>query len=140
MYLLDTDHISLMHRGGVDGRRIKERLATLGPGQAYVSIVSYEEQSRGWLAETARARSIDRQRAGYEKLAEVLSLFCSTPMLYFDENVVAEFQRLWLMRLRIGTMDLKIAAIALANDAVLLTRNRSDFEKIPGLKFADWTR
>ena len=35
-------------------------------------------------------------------------------------------------------MDLKIAAIALANDAVVLTCNRRDFEKVPGLRFDNW--
>ena len=59
--------------------------------------------------------------------------------LLFDEKAVAEFQRLWITRLRIGTMDLKIAAIALANDATLVTRNRIDFEKVPGLRIEDWS-
>ena len=39
----------------------------------------------------------------------------------------------------IGTIDLKIAAIVLANDATLLRRNLSDFRKVPGLKVEDWT-
>jgi tRNA(fMet)-specific endonuclease VapC len=39
---------------------------------------------------------------------------------------------------RIGTMDLKTASIAIAHDALLLTANRRDFEKIPGLKFENW--
>ena len=38
----------------------------------------------------------------------------------------------------IGTLDLKIAAITLAHDAVLLSRNRKDFEQVPGLKFENW--
>jgi tRNA(fMet)-specific endonuclease VapC len=42
-------------------------------------------------------------------------------------------------KLRIGTLDLKIAAITLAHDATLLTRNTADFGKVPGLKFEDWT-
>ena len=35
-------------------------------------------------------------------------------------------------------MDLKIASIALANDATLLTRNTNDFRRVPGLRIADW--
>jgi tRNA(fMet)-specific endonuclease VapC len=41
--------------------------------------------------------------------------------------------------IRIGTMDLKIAAIALTHDAMLLSRNLSDFKKVPGLRVEDWT-
>lgn len=50
-----------------------------------------------------------------------------------------EFQRLKRSRLRIGTMDLKIAAIALVHDATLITRNRADFAKVPGLRVEDWS-
>lgn len=39
---------------------------------------------------------------------------------------------------KIGTMDLKTACIAIAHDALLLTANRLDFEKVPGLKFENW--
>jgi tRNA(fMet)-specific endonuclease VapC len=36
-------------------------------------------------------------------------------------------------------MDLKIATIVLTRDATLLSRNLSDFGKVPGLRIADWT-
>jgi tRNA(fMet)-specific endonuclease VapC len=35
-------------------------------------------------------------------------------------------------------MDLRIAAIALAHDALLLSRNLKDFRKVPGLCVDDW--
>jgi len=41
---------------------------------------------------------------------------------------------------RIGTMDLKIASIALDHEATLLSANLRDFEQIPGLHVEDWIR
>lgn len=118
MYLLDTDHISFIHRGGAEGKRIQSRLANVPPEQVFLSIVSYEEQMRGWLADIARARSVAQQKPRYEELNRMLNLYCTTPLLPFDDAAIAVFQNLWLLRLRVGTMDLKIAAIALANDAI----------------------
>ena len=109
------------------------------PEETFLSIINYEEQVRGWFAEAARARSVIQQQASYAKLGELLDLYCATPLLLFDDRAVAEFQRLWLARLHVGTMDLRIAAIAIANDATLLTRNSSHFAKVPGLRIEDWT-
>jgi tRNA(fMet)-specific endonuclease VapC len=39
---------------------------------------------------------------------------------------------------RLGTMDLKIAAIAISRSATLLTRNLSDFGKISNLQVENW--
>ena len=41
-------------------------------------------------------------------------------------------------KIRTGSLDLKIASIAVAQNALLLTANTHDFEKIPGLKIEDW--
>jgi tRNA(fMet)-specific endonuclease VapC len=38
----------------------------------------------------------------------------------------------------IGTHDLKIAPIALVNDATLLSANLRDFEQVPGLRVENW--
>jgi tRNA(fMet)-specific endonuclease VapC len=139
MYLLDTDHVSLLDRGGEEGQRIRARLAQVPLETIAASVVSYEEQMRGWLARIAQLRAIDRQVTGYRQLERMLRFYCETPMLPFDEKAAEQFQRLWLTRLRIGTMDLKIAAIALANDATLLSRNLTDFGKVAGLRVEDWT-
>jgi len=60
-------------------------------------------------------------------------------VLGFDEAAATEFQRLHRRRLRMGTMDLKIAAIVLSHDATLLSRNLSDFNQIPELHVEDCT-
>lgn len=138
MYLLDTDHITLLDRAGAEGETIHARLVQV-PEEVAASIVSYEEQMRGWLAYIAQLRGVNRQADGYRRLERMLDFYCATPLLPFDERAVEVFQRLWLARPRIGTMDLKIAAIALANDATLLSRNLRDFQKISGLRVEDWT-
>lgn len=138
-YLLDTDHISLLHRNGAEDKRIQSRLAAVAPEQVSLCIINYEEQMRGWLAEIARMRSPHEQEPRYAELGRMLELYCATPLLPFDAKAITQFQNLWLLRLRVGTMDLKIAAIALANDATLLTRNLSDFGQIPALTVEDWS-
>ena len=134
IYLLDTDHISLIHRGGPTGDNIESRLGEVYSESVFLSIVSFEEQTRGWIAELNRNRLIHLQEAVYAELAKLLELYGNTPILQFDAGAIAEYQRLGRLRLRVGTMDLKIAAIALANDATLLTRNFADFKKVPGLR------
>ena len=139
LYLMDSDYVSLIDRAGPEGARIIARAATLPPDSIAVSIVSYEEQMRGWMAEIARMASVDRQMAAYARLNRTRDYYCSTPVVPFDEGALAQFQRLWLLRLRVGTMDLKIAATALADNATLLTRNTKDFAKVPGLMLEDWS-
>ena len=60
-------------------------------------------------------------------------------MLSFDRVAANEFERLRQAHVRIGTQDLRIAAICLAYDATLLSRNLRDFQKVPGLRVEDWS-
>ena len=58
----------------------------------------------------------------------------------FDFAAADEFERLRKQRVRIGTQDLKIAATAIVNDALLLTANLRDFRQVAGLRAEDWLR
>jgi tRNA(fMet)-specific endonuclease VapC len=58
----------------------------------------------------------------------------------FDEGAAGELDRLrGIKEARgIGHADLLIASIALARRAVLVTRNRRHFVRIPGLSVVNW--
>ena len=136
MYILDTDHVSLLQRkSGHEAERLRFRLVRF---ERATTIITYEEQSRGWLAWLARSRSLVEQVERYKKLKQSLTDFNEMIVLDFDERAAEIFQELQKQRLRVGTMDLKIAAIAIANKATLLSRNLKDFGKIPTLQVEDW--
>ena len=137
--LLDTDHMSILRRGGLNARRVEMRLIAVPEEEVVTCIVVYEEQMRGWMAEIARMQTGMQFVSPYDSLAITLSIYCSMTVLAFDERAAEQFYDLKSQRIRIGTQDLKIAAIALANDATVLTRNLQDFSKVPNLKFEDWS-
>jgi tRNA(fMet)-specific endonuclease VapC len=51
----------------------------------------------------------------------------------------SKYTELVKAKVRVGTKDLRIASIALVNNATVLTRNVRDFGKVPGLLTEDWT-
>jgi tRNA(fMet)-specific endonuclease VapC len=137
MVLLDTDHMSLLQRGGPESGAIARRLRQVPPDDVATTIVSFEEQTKGWLARLARARTADRLRSDYAELKRLLRNYCDIAVVEFDAAAADVYTQLNQQRLRIGAMDLKIAAIALANNATVLTRNARDFQRVPGLRFED---
>jgi tRNA(fMet)-specific endonuclease VapC len=138
-YMLETDHLSLIDRDTVEGRRISSRLSRSSAGSVSVCIISYEEQVRGWMAAIAQSRTVDRQLPYYREFERLPLFYCDMPLLPFDEAAADVFQRLRREGIRIGAMDLKIASIVLVNDAIVLTRNTVDFDKVPGLVTEDWS-
>lgn len=139
MYIFDTDHLSVLERGGTNAQRLKQRLGSINSTQVAASIISYEEQMRGWLSCINKAKNAEQQVEAYKQLNQQLINYCKIPILEFDEQAAQVFQRLKKEYPRLGTMDLKIASIALVNRAVLLTRNSADFGRISGLSIEDWT-
>ena len=137
MILLDTDHATVLkYRDTVRCERLMTRLAMDPDDESGTTIITVEEQMRGWLASIAKERKVSRQIAPYRELVGLFDFFSDFEILTLEEKAVAIFDQ--FSRIRIGTMDRKIAAIALANDALLLTANREDFGQIPGLRFENW--
>lgn len=138
MVVLDTDHLSTLTWDTDQARRLRMRLASLPPDAAATTIITFEEQMRGRLAYVARARTLADQVEAYRRLRTQLDNYQLIPVLDFTERAAAEFQRLRQLRVRVGAMDLKIAAIVLVNGATLLSCNLVDFGKIPGLFVENW--
>lgn len=139
-FLLDTDHISILQReAGSEFARLAARVARYDPAEIALSVVSFHEQVLGCHTYIQRARSPADVVRGYGMLARVIRDFGAAPVLPFDATAAAAFDGLAAHRLRVSTMDLRIAAIALSHGLVLLTRNVSDFGRVPGVRTEDWT-
>ncbi len=137
MIVFDTDHLSVL-RGKPSARRDRliEKMTTAIGEQFATTIISVEEQMRGWLATIAKERQSQRWVRPYDELASLFDFFSNWMILRFDLAAAALFDS--YSRIRIGSSDRKIASIAIARNALLLTANQRDFELIPGLRFANW--
>ena len=75
----------------------------------------------------------------YAKLEAIWRWFLKMNVLSFTEEAQDRFDELDRQCPRLSTMDLRVASVALATGATLLSRNLRDFRKVPGLVVEDWT-
>jgi tRNA(fMet)-specific endonuclease VapC len=138
MILLDTDHFSVL----ADGRHSRhgplvERLGSVDDS-VLIPVVSVAEQLQAWLAQIHRVRDAAKQVYPYERLIRLIDVLGQWDIARWNEDAATEFARLRRAGIRVGTQDLKIASIALTNDALLLSANLRDFQRVPGLRVEDW--
>jgi tRNA(fMet)-specific endonuclease VapC len=139
MILLDTDHLTLLSYP--KSPRCQELIARMeaSPDQEIgTTIISVEEQWRGWFAVVARHRDVRRQVKPYEELVKFHAFLSNWTIVPFDDQAANPFEQIRADGVRIGTMDLKIASIALVHDALVLSANLQDFQKVPGLRVENW--
>ena len=138
MILLDTDHFTILrYTEHPRCAALTEKLAARDQPVA-TTVITFEEQMRGWLAEIRRQHSLQKQVTVYERLDDLADSFRRWKTVPFDTVAAHQCERLKKSRIRIGTQDLKIAAIALVNNALLLSANLRDFKKVPGLRVENW--
>lgn len=138
--ILDTNIISLLREDDAPtSSRIVRKMKQLSASEVWTTVVSYQEQLKGWLAEINRPRDDRHLLSAYLALQNTLITFSRLPVMPFDESALEIFQDLKSQQLGVGTHDLRIAAIALARGAKVITQNLKDFERVPGLSVEDWT-
>ena len=107
-----------------------------------VTIVTVEEVIRGRLnviRQASEPSQAEKLVLAYTKLWDTLDVFKNVNILKFDQNAFTIYTEFRSQRIRIGSQDLRIAAIVLANNAILVTRNYRDFSQVPDLVKGDWT-
>jgi tRNA(fMet)-specific endonuclease VapC len=141
MIVLDSDHLSILqHPESPEYERLTTAMDRSPDQDFATTAVSLEEQTRGWLAAINRRRDVHDQVLYYTRLTKLVDFYCRWHVSPFDEPAADRFVALRKQGIRIGTMDLKIAAIALTRDALLLSANLVDFEQVPALRVENWLR
>lgn len=135
-FLFDTDHLTLFESGHPF---VSNRVATHPPGTIGISVITVAEALRGRLASISRAKDGKTRILRYGWLVRTVQLLTQFPIVEYDQRAENSYQQIIAMRLRVGSQDSKIAAIALANNLTVISRNKRDFGKIPNLMLEDWS-
>ena len=138
MIILDTDHLTVLRYSDHPRcARLNSRLQA-APHPVTTTVITWEEQLRGWLAEVKSSRTFQDQVVAYDQLLKLAHFVQEWDLVPFDDRAAQQCQSLRAERIRVGTQDMKIAAIALVHDSLLLSANLHDFRKIPGLRVENW--
>jgi len=136
LFVLDTDVLTLYDRGDPT---VVHRVDARQSNELAISVMSVDEQLTGWYTATRQARRPEEVARAYARLGEAVVRLGLWRILPYTVSAIARVAQLKALRLNVRLMDLRIAAIALENGAVVVTRNRRDFGRIPGLSVEDWS-
>ncbi len=130
MILLDTNICIYIIKRKPD--EVLRHFQRYHPGDIGISSITLAELQYGVAKSKAQERNA-------EALSEFLIPF---EILPFGESATHAYGVIRTMLERqgktIGAMDLLIAAHAIALDAVLVTNNVKEFERVPALKIENW--
>jgi tRNA(fMet)-specific endonuclease VapC len=137
-FILDTDHVSLVLRGDV---RLRSRVEQ--ESGVCISVITFQEIFNGWIMRINQAKPTDDFVELYSRLCCSIEYLKQTEILNFDHGADRMFRSLLqqhphLRKARLQR-DMRIAAIALSQQATVVTRNHRDFGLVPRLQIVDWT-
>ena len=137
MFILDTDAITHdQHAHPVLSARVRNTPSA----DLFTTSVTVEEQLKGRLAYIHRYRNRPPQLAqGHAALVRTVYYFARWHILSVSEEAEVLVRQLRQQRIRIGSQDLRIAALALLYGFTVVTSNVRDFSQVPNLSVVDWT-
>jgi tRNA(fMet)-specific endonuclease VapC len=139
-FILDTDHVSLWLQGSVSvGSKTVQH-----PVSVAITVITVQELFNGWVIKINDPKQAEYLVKLYTKLWMTVNFLKSIRILNFDAVANTHYQQLLkkyppLRKNRIQK-DVRIAAISLSTNSVLVTRNQRDFLQVPDLTMEDWTQ
>jgi len=135
LYVLDTDSVTFQQAGR---EAVIQHLKAAPAHSVCTTVVTLYEQMRGRLAVINRISKKNDLVYAYARLQSTLRYFSIVNVLPFTSEAAHRLAKLKAEKVRIGTQDLRIAAIVLSVNGILITSNRRDFDRVPGLVIEDW--
>ena len=135
LYILDTDVLTLFANGDP---AVIRNVVNHSADELAITVISVEEQLRGWYAVMRRVKRCDLLAVAYQRLATDVQFLATMMILPFPVPAILRYENLNALKLNIGKMDLRIAAITLENNGILVTRNLRDFQRVPNLVVENW--
>ena len=136
LHILDTDTLSHYQRGHP---KVCHRASARQPNDLAITVITVEEQLSGWYTLLRKAKRRDELARVYQRLTDNVQFLAGLQIHSYTEPAIERYDQLKALTLKIGKMDLRIAAIAQERGATLVTRNLRDFQRIPNLALEDWT-
>jgi len=128
-YLLDTNAVIALMK---NHSRVVERIRHVG---RFELAICAPVEAELWFGVNKSNRVEENRR----QLLTLLSWLPSLPFAGEATRLCGDLRAdLARKGTPIGPYDLQIAAIALANDCILVTHNTGEFSRIAGLKLEDW--
>ena len=139
--LFDTNIVSLYRSGD---QTIRNKVKAIPVSERFLSDTTVLEILRGYFAvlnveqdKGQKGKANNTVRA-YASLRVALDYISGVLVLPYNERAEAIFQSYPADIKRGKGNDCRIAATAAAHDMPVVTRNRHDFEKIPGARITEW--
>jgi tRNA(fMet)-specific endonuclease VapC len=134
-FVFDTDTITLLRQAH---RKVSDRALAQTIGSVVTSVITVDEQISGWYTALRRTKSREQLSETYDRLTKTVVFLSQFPILNFTVEAIVKYEELLSLKLGVRANDLRIAAIALVENATVVSRNLSDFRRVPNLNVENW--
>lgn len=132
MYLLDTDTLSELMRRNPNGALVA-KVARTRPEEQFTSAINLGELVYGALRSSRAEKLLAKIEAAIPRELPVLPFDAVAARRYGEIRADLEGKGT-----PIGEADLRIAAISLSRNLIVVTANERHFTRVPGLSVENW--